>query len=139
MFSDRQLRFMNSQPVARLATADRDGLPHVVPVCFVVDADTLYIQIDQKPKKSAKQPLKRVRNLQENPNATVIVDRYDDNWSKLAWLMLRGTAEILTDNEEYHSAQRQLRSRYPQYESMDLSGLPMIAIRIARVTQWGDV
>lgn len=139
MLSDRQLQFINSQPVARLATADGSGVPHVVPVCFAVDSGTLYIQIDQKPKKSATRPLKRIRNLEENPNVTVIVDHYDDDWSKLAWIMLRGTAEILSDGKEYRSAQQHLTSRYPQYQAMDLAGLAIIAVRIARVTQWGDV
>ena len=138
MLSDRQLRFVATQPVARMATADRNGLPHVIPVCFVVNGDALYIQIDQKPKKSATRPLKRIRNLEENPNVTIVVDRYDDDWSQLAWVMLRGTAEILIDNEEYRSAQQQLISRYPQYQAMSLTGLPIIAIRITRVTEWGD-
>lgn len=139
MLSDRQLRFIEAQPIARLATADRDGLPHVIPVCYVVDGNALYIQIDQKPKQSATRPLKRIRNIEENPNVTVIVDRYDDDWSKLAWVMLRGTAEILTDDDEYNAAQHQLVSRYPQYRTMNLNGLPIIAVRITRVTEWGDL
>ncbi len=139
MLSDRQLQFLQSQPVARLATADRHGLPHVIPVCFVVIAGTLYIQIDQKPKQSPTRPLKRIRNLEDNPNVTIIVDRYDDDWSKLAWVMLRGTAEILSGNEEYRAAQQELVSRYPQYQMMNLSDLPIIAVRITRVTEWGDL
>lgn len=139
MITDQQRCFMESQPVAHLATADQNGLPHVMPICFVNDAHSLFVAVDQKPKKPSDRPLKRIRNVIENPNVTVIIDRYDDDWTKLGWIMLRGTAEILHDGNEYVRSQNQLKSRYPQYRTMDLAGLPVIAVRISKVTTWGNL
>lgn len=132
------LRFLDAARVARLATADAAGTPHVVPVCFAVDDPTLYITIDEKPKR-AERPLKRVRNILENPRAAVLVDRYDEDWRRLGWVMLRGKAEILGTGPEHDHAQASLRDRYTQYRVMNLAPLPVIALRIARVTSWGDL
>ena len=139
MITDQQRGFIEAQPVAHLATADQHGLPHVIPICFVIDAHSLFVAVDQKPKKSSERPLKRIRNVIENPNVTVVIDRYDDDWTKLAWIMLRGTAEVLHDGNEYDRSQNQLKVRYPQYRTMDLAGLPVIAIRISKVTAWGNL
>lgn len=136
MLSDDQRRFLDRSRVGRLATADNAGRPHVVPVCYAVHGTTLYITIDEKPKKLERSP-KRLRNLTENPAAAVMVDHYEEDWSRLGWIMLRGRAEILTSGGEHDSAQTLLRTRYPQYERMDLQPLPVIALRIARVTTWG--
>lgn len=132
------LRFLDAARVARLATADAAGTPHVVPVCFAVDDPTLYITIDEKPKR-AERPLKRVRNILENPRAAVLVDRYDEDWRRLGWVMLRGKAEILGTGPEHDHAQALLRDRYTQYRVMNLAPLPVIALRVARVTSWGDL
>jgi PPOX class probable F420-dependent enzyme len=121
--------------VARLATADAAGQPHVVPVCFALDGSTLYITIDEKPKRGV--PLKRVRNIAENPNVALVVDRYDEDWTQLAWVMLRGPAEILADGTEHDAAQALLRAKYPQLAAMHIAALPVIALRIERVTSWG--
>ena len=83
--------------------------------------------------------LKRLRNIAENPIAAFVVDRWDEDWSRLGWVMLRGPAEILADGTEHDRAQALLRSRYPQYQGMELAGLPVIAMRIARVTSWGNL
>jgi PPOX class probable F420-dependent enzyme len=133
---DRRRRFLEAGRVGHLATADRDGVPHLVPVCYVIDGANLYITIDQKPKRHDI-PLKRVRNIMENPNAAFLVDRWDEDWARLAWVMLRGRAEILESGPEHARAQDLLRARYPQYLAMDLAGLPVIALRIARTTGWG--
>ncbi len=122
--------------VARLATADAQGVPHLVPVCYAIIGNALYITIDEKPKRTDR-PLKRLRNIAENPEIAVTVDRWDEDWSRLAWVMLRGRAEILPSGEEHDRAQAGLRERYPQYRTMDLGPLPVIAMRIARATQWG--
>jgi PPOX class probable F420-dependent enzyme len=124
--------------VARLATADARGVPHLVPVCYAVIGDSLYITIDEKPKRTDI-PLKRLRNISENPEVAVTIDRWDEDWRKLAWVMLRGRAEILTDGEEHDRAQARLRERYPQYRAMDIAPLPVIAVRIVRSMSWGDV
>jgi PPOX class probable F420-dependent enzyme len=123
--------------VARLATADAGGRPHVVPVCFVLDGSTLYITIDEKPKRGV--PLKRVRNIAENPNVALVVDRYDEDWTQLAWVMLRGPAEILETGAEHDQAQALLRDKYAQLAAMHIAALPVIALRVERATAWGDL
>jgi PPOX class probable F420-dependent enzyme len=138
MLSDTQRRFLDKGRVGHLATADRSGAPHVIPVCYAVAEDTLYVTIDEKPKRRDV-PLKRVRNILENPQAAFVVDNYDEDWRRLGWIMLRGRAEILDDGAEHDRAQELLRARYPQYRAMNLTDLPVIALRIARAIGWGDL
>jgi PPOX class probable F420-dependent enzyme len=134
-----QAAFVAAQRVGRLATADAQGNPHVVPVCFAVSDSALYVTIDEKPKRASARPLKRLRNLMENPSAAFVVDRYDEDWARLCWVMLRGPTEILSDGAEHDRAQTLLRERYPQYRAMQLAELPVIALRIERVTGWGNL
>lgn len=136
MLTDVERGFCERLPVARLATADASGAPHVVPVCFVLVDQTLYITIDGKPKGDVRR-LKRLRNISENDRVAVIVDHYDDDWQQLGWVMLRGAAEILESGAEHEMAQAALKARYVPYRSMALAALPVIAIRIDRVTSWG--
>jgi PPOX class probable F420-dependent enzyme len=138
MLTEAQRRFLDRARVGHLATADRNGVPHVVPVCYALAGASLYIAIDQKPKRRAV-PLKRERNIAENPAAAFIVDRYDEDWRRLGWVMLRGRAELLAAGAEHAEAQALCRARYPQLAAMDLAGLPVIALRIARATSWGDL
>jgi PPOX class probable F420-dependent enzyme len=138
MLSEQENRFLASRRVGHLATADARGAPHVVPVCFVVSEGVLFITIDQKPKGDPR-GLKRLRNIIENPATAFIADRYDEDWTRLGWVMLRGPAEILADGAEHDRAQALLRQRYPQYRGMTLADLPVIAIRIAHVTSWGNL
>jgi PPOX class probable F420-dependent enzyme len=138
MLSDQQVRFLASCRVGHLATADARAAPHLVPVCFVVSEGALYITIDQKPKGDPR-GLKRLRNIIENPLAAFVADRYDEDWTRLGWVMLRGPAEILADGTEHDRAQALLRSRYRQYQAMALDDLPVIALRIERVTSWGNL
>ena len=127
--------FLEGQRVAHLATADGAGIPNVGPVCFAVAGDSLYMTIDRK-RKSGK-PLKRLRNIAENPHVALTADHYDDDdWSQLRWVMVRGRAEILESGAEHDDAQRLLRAKYPQYRAMDLAPLPVVAIRIERVASW---
>ena len=139
MLSGAQAAFLSAQRVGRLATADAGGRPHVVPVCFAVEAASLYVTIDEKPKRAATRPLKRLRNMIENPSVAFVADRYDEDWRRLGWVMLRGRAEILNDGPEHDHAQALLRERYPQYRAMQLADLPVIALRIERVTAWGNL
>lgn len=138
MLSQSEHRFLAKRRVAYLATADRRGAPHVVPVCFAIAGDTLYITIDEKPKRPGG-TLKRLRNIAENPHVAVVTDRYDEDWTRLGWVMLRGRAEILAAGKEHDAAQALLRARYPQLRAMAIAGLPVIALRIARATSWGDL
>jgi PPOX class probable F420-dependent enzyme len=137
MLSERERRFVAACKVGHLATADREGAPHVVPVCFATESDALYITIDQKPKRASA--LKRLRNIAENPATAVVVDRYDDDWTRLGWVMLRGRAEVLTGGPEHARAQDLLRARYPQLNDMQIASLPVIALRVEHVTSWGNL
>lgn len=139
MLSEAQAAFVASHRVGRLATADTHGNPHVVPVCFAVEHGALYVTIDEKPKRASARPLKRLRNMMENPSTAFVVDRYDEDWSRLGWVMLRGRTEILAAGSEHDRAQALLRERYPQYRTMALADLPVIALRIERVTSWGNL
>ena len=138
MITDAALAFLAQCRAGHLATADAHGAPHVVPVCFACTSSTLYITIDAKPKESAS-GLKRIRNILANPGTAFVADRYDDDWSRLGWVMLRGTAEILERGTEHDAAQDLLRARYPQYLTMPIADLPVIALRVARVTTWGNL
>ncbi|MFZ3236520.1 MAG: TIGR03668 family PPOX class F420-dependent oxidoreductase [Stellaceae bacterium] len=138
MLNRDQICFVEHRRIGHLATADASGAPHVVPVCFVVKNEAVYITIDQKPKGDPR-ALKRLRNIAANPSAALAVDHYDEDWTRLGWVMLRGHAEILDSGAEHDMAQKLLRERYPQYRRMELADLPVIAIRIERVTSWGDL
>lgn len=138
MLSVPERAFVVAVPVARLATIGPDGTPHVVPVCHVLDGNTLYVVIDEKPKRPGA-VLQRLRNLAARPAAAVVVDRYDPDWRRLGWVMLRGRAEILAGGAEHTRAQELARARYPQLRAMRLDGLPVIALRIARVASWGNL
>jgi PPOX class probable F420-dependent enzyme len=139
MLSNGERRFLSQQRVAHLATADRRAVPHVVPVCFAVAGETLYITIDEKPKRRPATALKRLKNIAENPAVAVIVDRYDEDWARLGWVMLRGRAEILREGQEHQDAQALLRARYPQLAAMRIATYPVIAVRIERTRSWGDL
>ena len=139
MLSDAEHRFLTRQRIAHLATADRRALPHVVPVCFAIAARSLYVAIDEKPKRKPATALKRLRNIAENPAVAVVVDRYVEDWARLGWVMLRGHAEILREGREHRDAQALLRSRYPQLGAMEIAKYPVIAVRIERTTSWGDL
>ena len=139
MLSDGERRFLAHQRVAHLATADRRAVPHVVPVCFAISEHTLYVTIDEKPKRRPATALKRLRNIAENPAVAIIVDRYDEDWTRLGWVMLCGHAEILNEGTEHRDAQVRLRSRYPQLGAMQIAKYPVIAVRIERATSWGNL
>jgi PPOX class probable F420-dependent enzyme len=139
MLSARERRFIDTRRIGHLATADARAAPHVVPVCFGLEGETLYITIDRKPKRATGRPLKRLGNILDNPQAAIVFDRYDEDWRRLAWVMLRGRAEILADGPEHGRAQALLQGRYRQLAAMEIAGLPVIAIRIERTASWGDL
>ena len=114
-------------------------MPHVVPVCFALADDTLYITVDDKPKRQPGATLKRMRNIAENAAVAVVVDRYDEDWTRLGWVMLHGRAEILSGGKEHDHAQALLRARYQQLAAMKIAQHPVIAMRIERSTNWGDL
>ena len=137
MFTDGQMRFLSRLRVAHLATADAGGQPHAVPIVFASDGRKLYTPLDDKPKTRGARELKRVRNVIENPQVAVVLDEYNEDWTKLAWLMVRGHAEIVEDGDVHASGVRLLHAKYPQYRSMPLNDRPIIVVTPARVTSWG--
>ena len=139
MFTSAEQKFIQHHRVGRLATADATGVPHVIPVCFVCAENNIYITVDEKPKTSSPKTLKRLRNISENINVAMVVDEYDEDWSRLAWVLFRGHAKILANGNEHTLAQELLRGRYPQMLEMKLKSLPVIAIRLTKVTSWGNL
>jgi PPOX class probable F420-dependent enzyme len=139
MLSEVERLFLNDRKIGHLATADLHAAPHVVPVCFAISNDTLYVTIDAKPKRNRGTPLKRLKNIAQNPAVAIVVDRYEEDWAKLGWVMLRGHAEILIDGREHDQAQTLLRSRYAQLNMMQIAELPVIAVRVEKVTSWGNL
>lgn len=137
MLTDKQRHFFEAARVARFATADANGQPHVVPICFALVENTVFFTIDGKPKKPSGRPLKRLRNLIENPKAALVVDRYEEDWRRLGWVMLQGRAEILASGPEHDLAQARLSQRYPQLRDMRIDTLPVVAHRIGHVSSWG--
>jgi len=137
MLTDDERQFLEGQKVARLATAGVDGCPHVVPICFAVLGNTVFLTIDEKPKRTPKVPLKRIANIRENPLVAVVADHYDDDWSQLGWVMVQGRAEVLASGAEHGRAQARLRERYPQLADMRIDALPVVAIRIEHAISWG--
>jgi len=131
--------FLEQQRVGHLATVSRGGEPHVVPICYAVADDTIYTPIDEKPKQPGR-TLRRVRNIEETGRAALVVDRYDEDWTRLGWVLLRGRAELLAPGSpEQARAVELLRQRYPQYRRMRLETQPVIALRIERVSVWGKL
>ena len=134
-------RFILSHAVARLATADKGGQPHVIPFCYAFDGECFYFVVDEKPKRQTGKPLKRVRNIVENPRVALVIDDYADDWTQLAYVLVSGTAALVEDEEEYARALALLRARYPQYRLMALTFArnPMVRLLPTTVHAWGKV
>jgi PPOX class probable F420-dependent enzyme len=119
--------------VAHLATADAEGRPHVVPIAFAYDDENLYFAVDDKPKRSRN--LKRLRNIAGNPRVSVLVDHYEDDWTRLWWVRLDGVAHVLVHDAEAQRALDLLARKYPQYRDARPPG-PVVAVTIQRMTGW---
>jgi PPOX class probable F420-dependent enzyme len=130
--------FISDGRVGRLGTADATGQPLVVPICYAFDGESLFSAIDAKPKAARPDGLKRIRNIRENAKVSVVIDHYDEDWSRLRYVIIQGEAQLLTDGRDFSRAADLLLAKYPQYRTMGLSretGL-MIKVKPARVTQW---
>jgi len=130
--------FIAEARVGRLGTADAAGQPLVVPICYAFDGESLFSAIDAKPKTPGPRGLKRIRNLQENPKVSVVIDRYDDDWTQLRYVIIQGRAQLLTEGGDFARGVDLLLAKYPQYRDMGLnrdSGL-MIKVKPDRVMQW---
>lgn len=119
--------------VARLATIDADGRPHLVPVVFVLTGDTLYSAVDAKPKRS--RTLRRIENARARPDVTLLVDRYEDDWRRLWWVRLRGRARVLDTGEEAERALALLAEKYEQYRR-EPPGAPVLAVDVTEWRSW---
>jgi PPOX class probable F420-dependent enzyme len=126
-------RRVADSPVARLATVDPDGRPHLVPITFALREDTLYSAVDAKPKRS--RTLRRIENARRRPDVTVLVDHYDDDWTRLWWVRLRGRARVLDGGDEAVRALALLTAKYEQYREV-APGLPVLAIEIEEWHGW---
>ncbi len=123
--------------VARLATADTGGRPHVVPVCFVYAGRVIEIAIDEKPKRVSPERLRRVRNVRANPHVALVVDEYHEDWRRLRYVLVLGRAAVLGPGSRRHaSTVARLRRKYPQYRMMRLEDRPVIRIMPRRLILW---
>jgi PPOX class probable F420-dependent enzyme len=139
----RELAFLVAARRAIIATIDPDGRPRPIPICFIVDAaDPAHVRLltplDDKPKAVGdKRDLARVRDIRARPEVSVLVEHWDEDWSRLGWLRLNGRATLLEPADVPFDVVERLRDKYPQYATHDLQSSPMIAIDIERATSWG--
>jgi PPOX class probable F420-dependent enzyme len=130
-------QFIRDHRVARLATADGDGRPAVIPICYVFDGEHFYSPIDEKPKQVMPRQLKRVRNIETNPHVALLIDDYAEDWSKLAYVLVSGLAAIVQPGTDEHvRAVRMLRDKYPQYHTMAIDERMLIRITPVRIKYW---
>ncbi len=140
MFDAAERQYVESARVGRLATADADGHPHVVPICFAFHGDHLVSPIDEKPKRAEPSALRRVRDVRENPVVALLVDHYSESWGDLGWVQIRGTAAVETPDQPGHgSAVGALRAKYEQYADHALEDRPLVRIEPGTVRSWGDL
>jgi PPOX class probable F420-dependent enzyme len=142
-----QRAFLASARTATLATIAPSGRARLVPICFVVGADSpdgrtrLYSPLDDKPKAVADpRRLARVRDLLARPDATLLVDRWSEDWDRLGWLRLEATADLLepgTGAAEHDDVIAALRAKYPQYAGHHLEARPILRFSVDRVVSWG--
>jgi PPOX class probable F420-dependent enzyme len=120
-----------------MATSDQYARPHVVPIVFAYEHPYLYTPIDDKPKKVGDwRHLRRVRNVMTNGRASVVIDVWDEDWSKLRYVLLEGTAEVLESGNERDRAVALLEAKYPQYAQLPLGNAPVIRVNVERVVDW---
>jgi PPOX class probable F420-dependent enzyme len=141
------LAFVAAARRATLATIAPDGHPRLVPVCFVVlespggPGPRIFSPLDEKPKRVADpMALARVRDLSDRPTVALLVDRWDEDWTRLAWVRIDGHADLLAlDASEHAAARAALRAKHPQYRDHALDQRPLVRIAVARVTWWGEL
>lgn len=125
MDADEVRRRVHDARVGRLATVRPDGRPHLVPICFAVVGDTIVSTVDDKPKVTTS--LQRLRNIAANPNVTLLVDYYDEDWAQVWWARVDGTARVVEDGAERDAAVAALHGKYDQYDVIGQSG-PAVVI-----------
>jgi PPOX class probable F420-dependent enzyme len=140
--SDEVRAKLNQARVARLATLDTKCGPHIVPICFSYDGEYFHTAIDQKPKRVAAERLARLQNIRAVPQVALLIDEYDEDWTRLWYILIRGSARLIPTPafKERASAIRKLRAKYPQYDgSMLADDAPIVRITPERITHWGKI
>ncbi|WP_200210443.1 TIGR03668 family PPOX class F420-dependent oxidoreductase [Micromonospora coerulea] len=133
MAADELRRRVGSARVARLATVGDDGTPHLVPVCFALLGDVVYHAVDEKPKRHRR--LRRLENIQATGNVCLLIDEYDEDWSRLWWVRLDGHGWLVADPAEEAAARAALADKYPQYVQRPPAG-PVVAMRVTHWSAW---
>jgi PPOX class probable F420-dependent enzyme len=130
------LALLRDARVGRLATADAAGRPLVVPVCYVYDGGRCYSAVDAKPKQTRN--LRRLRNIADNPQSSLVVDVWDEDWSRLCWVIVEGRAEVLGGGADFSRAIDLLRAKYSQYRTLplDRTSGAVIVLTPDRVLSW---
>ncbi|HWE62836.1 MAG TPA: TIGR03668 family PPOX class F420-dependent oxidoreductase [Chloroflexota bacterium] len=129
--------YLAAHRIGHLATVDADGHPSVVPICYAVDRRAIYSALDEKPKRVAPQDLRRVRNLRAHPVVALVVDDYAEDWTRLAYLLVHGHADLLLpDAPDHAAAVALLRAKYDQYQTMAIEAQPVIRVLPTRSTFW---
>lgn len=127
-------RLIRSARLAHLATADKSGQPHVIPICFAFDGKYFYSPIDEKSKRTNK--LKRLKNIADNPNVALVIDHYEEDWRKLGYVLVFGRARVLRSGNIYQRAVKLLRRKYSQYRRMGIDTRPTIVVKPNRMLTW---
>ena len=129
-----ETEFTDSVRIAHLGTIAQGGQPHLIPVCFARVEERFVVAIDGKPKRGGT--LARVANIERDPRCTMLWDRYDEDWTRLAWVRADGTATVLASGREFPEGLAALRARYLQYQAMELERLPLIVFSPSRTVSW---
>lgn len=128
--------------IARLATSDAERSPHLVPICFVYHRSVFYSAIDRKPKRVAPEKLARLEHIRRTPEVALLIDYYDEDWSLLWYILVRGKAGVVPRSARAERAQamRKLRDKYPQYAAgMLADDAPILRITPLRIRSWGNL
>lgn len=136
--TETEIGFIQQMRAGRLATADERGSPHLIPVCYAFDSMCFYIPLDEKPKRVKERQLRRVRNIEARHEASLLIDQYDDDWSRLGYVLIHGQADLIGPEHEVHeNALKLLRARYVQYRAMNLERHQLIVVTPDHVVSWG--
>ena len=136
MKTDWKQDFILNHRVARLATGATEAQLHIVPIVYAYDGEHLYTPIDEKPKRVGAFSLQRVRDVQANPHVALVIDHHAEDWTQLAWVQVRGKAEIVASGARCATAIALLYEKYPQYQMIPLDECPVIIIEPRKILGW---
>lgn len=136
VIGDWERDFIKNHRIAHLVTVNVSGQPSVVPIVYAFDGERLYTPLDAKPKRVGPQQLRRVQNIQSNPQVAVIFDDYSEDWRQLAWVQVRGLALIVEVGGAHMAGIDLLQLKYSQYQMMPLADRPIIVITLNQISSW---